>query len=351
MTTAWRTGYTTGSCAAAAARAAALCLFDGLTVAASDIRFPDGARESLPVAYVRKTGNGAEAAVRKDAGDDPDVTDGSLVVVRIEPAAGNRITFAADEGVGTVTLPGLQIPPGQPAINPGPRRMIEQALREITKAGLLVTIAIPGGVEIAARTFNPRLGIEGGLSVLGTSGRVRPFSAPALRDSLRCGLDVAAACGVRAPVLVPGHIGESAANRHFRLRTVQVISVSNEWGFMLDLAAAGDFDALLLAGHPGKLAKLANGEWDTHSSRSGSAVPVVRDLAATTGITLPPDIPTVEGLFEALDDTAARQLGHTAATAVRHAVQARISKPPAAVALINMRGDLLGTAGDLSPWL
>ncbi len=350
MTTALRTGYTTGTCAAAAAKAAALCLFESRYEASVVIGFPDEMREAIPVVDVHQTMDGAQACVRKDAGDDPDVTDGSLVVVRIEPVAGDAIAFAAGEGVGRVTLPGLQIPPGEPAINPGPRRMITQALREVTASGLRVTVSIPGGAALAAKTFNPRLGIEGGLSVLGTSGRVRPFSAPALRDSLRCGLDVAAALGIQAPILVPGHIGENAVKRHYRVQPGQVIPVSNEWDFMLGQVAAGAFDQVLLAGHPGKLAKLANGEWDTHSSRSGSAVPVVRGLADLLGIDLPAECPTVEGLFEALSPDTRRQLGEGTAKAIRCAVHSRFHKPPVAVALINMRGDLLGTDGDLSSW-
>jgi cobalt-precorrin-5B (C1)-methyltransferase len=289
--------------------------------------------------------------VRKDAGDDPDVTDGSLVIVRIEPVDGDDIAFAAGEGVGQVTLPGLQIPPGGPAINPGPRRMIAQALREVTASGLRVTVSIPGGAALAAKTFNPRLGIEGGLSVLGTSGRVRPFSAPALRDSLKCGLDVAAGLGIQAPILVPGNIGEKAVNRHYKVHLGQVIPVSNEWGFMLEQVAGGPFDRVLLAGHPGKLAKMANGEWDTHSSRSGSAVPVVRGVADSLGIEMADGSPTVEGLFEALSPNTCRQLGDATARAIRSAVQSRFYKPLATVVLINMRGDLLGTDGDLSSWL
>jgi len=351
MTTApLRTGYTTGACAAAAAKAAALCLFHGQQADSVEIVFPDGTRDRLPVASVSREGCGATAMVRKDAGDDPDVTDGCSVVVTLEPCDGNRIAFAAGDGVGQVTLPGLQVPPGEPAINHGPRRMIEQALREVTAAGLRVVVSIPGGAALAARTFNPRLGVEGGLSILGTSGRVRPFSAPALRDALRCSLDVAAACGVRAPVLVPGHIGENAAHRFFRLASAQVIPVSNEWGFMLDAAATRGFIALLLLGHPGKLAKLAAGDWDTHSSRSGSAVQLVKALAAKAGLTLPLESPTVEGLFGSLDSESRQRLGRETAVAVLNAVRRRIAHPPTAAALVNMQGELLGSDGDLSAW-
>ena len=262
---------------------------------------------------------------------------------------GGEVRFAAGDGVGTVTKPGLQVPPGEPAINPGPRRMIVAAVRETAMEGATVTISIPGGRELAARTFNPRLGVSGGLSILGTTGRVRPFSVPALRDALACALDVALACGVRAPVLVPGNIGERAARRHFKLTDEQVIHAGNEWGFMLDRAAERPFDRLLVVGHPGKLAKLADGQWDTHSNRSPAATAAVARVAARIGIALPADAETAEGLFEGLAAAARGRLGPALATEVRGAVEARVRRPTA-VALVSMNGDLLGADGDITPW-
>jgi cobalt-precorrin-5B (C1)-methyltransferase len=344
-----RTGFTTGACAAAAAKAAALVLGGARDVTAVGIPFPDGTRVDLPVAFARISEGGAEAAVKKYAGDDPDVTDGALVVASVARDPSDDLVFAAGEGIGTVTKPGLQVPPGEPAINPGPRGMIRAAVREATPAGLRITLSIPGGRDLAAKTFNPRLGVQGGLSILGTTGRVRPFSVPALREALSCALDVALACGVRAPVLVPGHIGERAARRHFVLTDEQVIHVGNEWGFMLSRAAGRNLDRLLLVGHPGKLAKLADGEWDTHSNRSPAALDTVCRLASDLGITLEPGTPTVEGVLEALGKEARQQLGSAVARAVRGAVQARVPQS-AAVVLVNMKGDWLGSDGDVSPW-
>ncbi len=209
--------------------------------------------------------------MRKDAGDDPDVTDGLEVRVTLSWDDAAEATFVAGEGVGTVTKPGLQVPPGEPAINPVPRQMILDAIRDVTPRGVRVEISVPGGREIAAKTFNPRLGIVGGLSILGTTGIVRPYCTRALHDALRCTLDVAAACQVTAPVLVPGNVGARAARRHFSLRDEQLIEVGNAWGFIVDLLAQRAFSAVLLAGHPGKLAKLAAGQWDTHSARSSQA--------------------------------------------------------------------------------
>lgn len=345
-----RSGYTTGACAAAAAKAAALHLFEEDCAMAVDIPFPDGTREALPIEFLCVTATGAEAAVRKDAGDDPDITDGSQVRAHVTLTDTNDITFAAGEGVGTVTLPGLQIPPGEPAINPGPRAMISAALREVAPCGFHVTISILGGKELAAKTFNPRLGVEGGLSILGTSGRVRPFSAPALRDALACSLDVAKACGITLPILVPGNIGEKAARAHFKVGEHQIISVSNEWGFMLDEAQKRNFSALLLVGHPGKLAKLIDGEWDTHSSRSGSAVPIIARLAQNCQIPITATHTTAEGLFAALPESSRKELGQTLAAEIGKIVQSRISGISPAIALINIQGELLGTDGDLQPW-
>jgi cobalt-precorrin-5B (C1)-methyltransferase len=346
-----REGYTTGSCAAAAAKAALLLLAEGRTTEEVEIPLPDGQRRRLPVDHVRRTDEGAEAAVRKDAGDDPDVTNGALITAAVVWIKSNDMEFAAGAGVGTVTKPGLAVPPGKPAINPVPQRMIREAIREITPRGVRVTISIPGGRELAAKTFNPRLGIAGGLSILGTTGIVRPFSCSALRETIRCTLNVAVAAGIRAPVFVPGHIGERAARSHFRVMPEQVVEVGNEWGFALDEAAQKPFAALLMVGHPGKLAKLTADGWDTHSGRSGSALPIVAEMhAEILGRPAAPS-PTVEGIFAALEAEERRRLGDALAAAVKKAVEARIGGRDAiAAVLIDLGGRILGDAGNLLPW-
>ena len=261
------------------------------------------------------------------------------------------MTFVAGEGVGTVTKPGLQIPPGQPAINPVPRQMIAAAVREVTRRGVRVEIAIPGGSEIAAKTFNPRLGIEGGLSILGTTGIVRPYCTQALCDALKCALDVAAACGVTAPVLVPGNIGARAARRHFSLRDEQLIEVGNEWGFVLDLLPQHAFQAVLLLGHPGKLAKLAAGQWDTHSARSDQAARYLGRLVP--GGSRPSRAGQHDGRrrFRRACRRREEDAGRRAGQRVRAAVAGRIGdRLPVAVLLVNMAGQCLGTDGDFSPW-
>ncbi|MBI2191561.1 MAG: cobalamin biosynthesis protein CbiD [Planctomycetes bacterium] len=345
------TGWTTGTCAAAAAKAAALVLCGETPPLEVAVSLPRAHRAIIPILYGKRLADSAEAAARKDAGDDPDITHGAVLVASVRWTPGGKITFAAGEGVGTVTKPGLSVPPGQPAINPAPRQMIHDAIREVTDRGVQVTISIPGGRELAEKTFNPRLGIVGGLSILGTTGIVRPFSSEALRESLRSALSVAVACGVRSPVFVPGHLGERAARNRFRLAVEQVIEVSNEWGFMVDAAVEARLPRLLALGHPGKLAKLAAGEWDTHSSRSGSALPVVLAAAREALGRALPESPTVEGLFKGLPPDERQRLADPLARRIREAIVQRVrGRLEASVVLVGMQADGLGSAGDLSPW-
>lgn len=364
--TAWRTGtasrdpkpgeaaasgFTTGACAAAAAKAALLALVDRPCLPTVDIRLPDGDGLCISVLYARKRGDTAEAAVIKHAGDDPDVTDGAQVVASVSWTQGDGIEFRAGDGIGMVTKKGLSIAPGEPAINPVPRRMISEALREVAPRGIRVVLSIPGGRDLAARTFNPRLGIEGGLSILGTSGRVRPFSCPALRTSLVCCLDVAAAGGTRAPVLVPGRIGARAARLNFQLSEDQVVEIGNEWGFMIDETAGRGFEGVMVLGHPGKLAKLVERNWDTHSSRSRSAVPLVSQMAEVlTGRRVAP-APTVEGVFLSLSAKERRHLGDRLAELIRAALRERAGgRLAVAVVLVDMKGEILGWEGDSPLW-
>jgi cobalt-precorrin-5B (C1)-methyltransferase len=346
-----RTGYTTGSCAAAAAKAAVRLLAGGEAGLLSEIPLPGGARIALPIVHARLTESGAEAAVRKDAGDDPDATHDALILASVAWSGGEEVEFCAGEGVGIVTKPGLAIPPGEPAINPVPRQMIREAVREVTPRGVRVTISIPGGDRIAQKTFNPRIGIVGGLSILGTTGIVRPFSCSAIRETLRCALNVAYGAGVRAPVFVPGHIGEKAARADFRVTDEQVIEVGNEWGFALDEAAQHHFSALLIVGHPGKLAKLTAGDWDTHSGRSGSALPVVEALHVKVLGRPAAQAATVEGLVSDLSVQDKKALGDALAAAIAEVVTKRTKgRFMPAVVLIDLKGRILGMTGDLTPW-
>jgi len=348
-----RMGYTTGACAAAASKAALIRLMgDTGPLDQVALRFATGVRHQLPIAFARSLVDGAEAAVVKDAGDDPDVTHGALVVAKVQWTQEQSIVFRAGDGVGTVTRPGLAMAPGEPAINPGPRRMIRSALRELTDRPVQVTISIPGGGVLAEKTFNPRLGIVNGLSVLGTTGRVRPFSCKALRYALVCALDVARACRVRAPVLVPGNIGWQAARQLFDTTPEQVIEAGNAWGFLLERLERYGFEQMLLLGHPGKLAKLADGQWDTHSARSASAVDTVMRLAEKIVTGEPPVSATTEGIFSALARNERRRLADVLSAAIASTVQAKLGGcPPISVVLVDLKGEPLGKYGDLQAWL
>ncbi|MEI6645224.1 MAG: cobalt-precorrin-5B (C(1))-methyltransferase CbiD [bacterium] len=349
-----REGFTTGACAAAAVKASLMTWVDADVRADSvDIPFPSGERFSFPIEWINRCDRYAEAAVRKDAGDDPDITQGVLIVARVAWCAGHDIVFEAGAGVGRVTKPGLSIPPGEPAINPGPRNMMRAAIREVSDRGVCVTVSIPGGEELANKTFNPRLGIVGGLSVLGTTGRVRPFSCQAIRCSVACELDVAKAAGITHPVLVPGHIGERSARRHLKLSEDQLIEVGNEWGFVLEGLLKYNFEHVLLWGHPGKLAKLAGEEWDTHSSRSRSAIEIIREyLQCGADIRVcANEAVTAEGFFEQLEEFTQKSIANRLSQVIAEAAQSTyVGCGRLSVALVNLAGDLLGSYGGLEKW-
>ena len=286
-------GYTTGACAQAAVRAAGLSLAGGPFPSDSDAAISPGATLKNPVAVVLPGGEEAvfEAtihaaglcSVTKDAGDDPDITDGVEVFARLEPRRDGRFAVKAGEGVGRVTLPGLSIKPGRPAINPVPLKEVRREASRLLPGGASITVSIPGGEELAARTFNPRLGILGGLSILGTTGRVEPWSTRAYQESLLPQLDVALAAGIKRPALVPGAKGEKAALR-LGFEAEEIIQAGNFFGMMLAAAAARGYRKLALVGHASKIAKIARGDFDTHSRRSGAPLDVLADCARAAGL-------------------------------------------------------------------
>ena len=264
-------GYTTGTCAAAAACAAAQLLLTGRPVPSVSILTPKGIRLNLPVEESTCEDGRAICAVKKYAGDDPDVTDGVLIYAYVEKIGGNEIEIDGGVGVGRVTKPGLDQPVGNAAINRVPRQIIEQEVLSVCRAngwkgGLHVEICVPGGEELAKKTFNPQLGIQGGVSILGTSGIVEPMSTQALIDTVALALRQARAQGSRRVVLTPGNYGEAFLQEGgVELGQVPVVKCSNFIGDALDEAAVLGFQDVLLVGHAGKLIKLAGGIMNTHS--------------------------------------------------------------------------------------
>lgn len=295
-----RWGYTTGSCAAAAAKGATCMLDRGEILTQVTINTPSGKTLTLPLIDQVISKKKARCAVVKDAGDDPDVTHGIKIFAEVELSKGKEIEIFGGEGVGVVTKPGLQVPVGYPAINPVPRKMIEQSVREVTHKGVKVIISVPGGEEIAKKTFNPKLGILGGISIIGTTGLVEPKSLDAYKTSLLCSLDVAKAQGFSHIILVPGNIGARAVKKLLSPQEDQLIQMGDFVGFMLKKVALRDFKKVILAGHPGKLAKLIAGDFDTHSKRSKSALSIVSQMAKKlyNSFQIPEEISSVEGIIQ-----------------------------------------------------
>ena len=276
-------GYTTGTCAAAAAKAAAIMLFSGEEIREVRITVPAGETLLLEVEEIVRHSDVVSCAVRKDAGDDPDITHGMLVFAEVKKVSAVRQETDADpeadpvrivleggEGIGRVTKPGLEQPVGAPAINKVPRKMITEALRQAAgEAGfcgtLRVTISAPEGKTLAKKTFNPRLGIVGGLSILGTTGIVEPMSEQALTETILLEMKVQKQEGIQTLCLVPGNYGSDFLKDELSFSPDRAVKCSNYVGEALDMAVVLGFPRVLLVGHIGKFAKLAAGVMNTHS--------------------------------------------------------------------------------------
>ncbi len=268
-----RRGWTTGACAAAAARAAYEGWLTGNFPDPVAIGLPGGARPRFALALAERDENEARAGIVKDAGDDPDVTHGALVISAVRPGPPRSgLSFRAGAGIGTVTRPGLPLAVGEPAINPGPRRMIAAALAEFDSAAappdLIVSVSIPGGEALAAKTLNGRLGIVGGLSVLGTTGIVIPYSCSSWIHSIQRGIDVARAAGLMHIAAATGSTSEAAVARLYDLPEIALLDMGDFVGGTLKYLRRHPVPRLTLAGGFGKLAKLAAGHLDLHSARS-----------------------------------------------------------------------------------
>ncbi|WP_133510483.1 cobalt-precorrin-5B (C(1))-methyltransferase [Candidatus Thiosymbion oneisti] len=286
-----RTGFTTGACAAAAARAATLGLVGDRVPARVDCELPRGQAVRFAVTEGRCDGSCAHAVVVKDAGDDPDRTHGARLTadVRLLPAAPGRLLIEGGPGVGTVTMPGLGLAVGGPAINPVPRRNIADNVRAVAgsllvRQGLAVRISVPGGEKIAQRTLNPRLGILGGISILGTSGIVYPYSTASFRATVVQGIRVAAAQGQGIVVLTTGRRTEKFALRELaHLAPVCFVQMGDFLSAALDTVVAVGIGEVVIGGMVGKLTKMAQGASMTHAGRGAVDMDLLADLAAEIG--------------------------------------------------------------------
>ena len=284
-----RLGYTTGSCAAAASKAAAIMLLTGKEVQLLRLLTPKGLELELEVEDIKTEKDAVSCAIRKDSGDDPDVTHGALVYSRVSFSDEPGVHIDGGIGVGRVTKPGLDQPVGNAAINSTPRRMIRENLEEVMEmtsyeGGLDVMISIPKGVELAKKTFNPRLGIEGGISVIGTTGIVEPMSEKALTDTIMVELRQKRELGYEYALLTPGNYGSDFIRDGLGLDPEWAVQTSNFIGDSIDMCVKLGFKGALLIGHIGKLVKIAGNMMNTHSKYGDCRMEILGSAAAAFGV-------------------------------------------------------------------
>ena len=330
-----RCGYTTGTCAALAAAGAAQLLLTGRAPDHLTLRTPKGLRVTVEPEFCRLCGeHAAVCGVAKDAGDDIDVTDGLVIVATVTPSPTPGVSIDGGAGVGRVTKPGLDQPVGAAAINHVPRQMIQQQVLAVCEgtgydAGLTVTISVPGGEEAAKRTFNPQLGVQGGISILGTSGIVEPMSEQALVDTIAVELRQAAATGSSRLILTPGNYGADFLHAQgLDALGIPVVKCSNFIGDALEIGAGLPFAHVLLVGHIGKLVKLAGGIMNTHSRYADCRTELFCAHAALCGA----DAATCHALMDAaatdacLDILDAAQLREPVMASLLTAIQTHLDR-------------------------
>ena len=338
-----RRGWTTGACATAAVKAAFAALRTGSFPDPVTITLPKGETPAFPLALEELGEGWARAGIIKDAGDDPDVTHGCMVVATVREG-GTGIRFKAGPGVGMVTKGGLPIPPGEPAINPVPRQMMGQVIAELGGTGAEIEISIPGGEALAAKTWNPRLGIVGGLSILGTTGIVHPFSCAAWIASIHRGIDVARAMGLAHVAGCTGSTSEDAVRAHFGLPLEAMLDMGDFAGGLLKYLRTHPVARVTIGGGFGKMTKLAQGALDLHSGRSQVELDYLAALA--------PELPRTQVLAantaqEVLEMAQGINLAERVAEAALVTVKAVLKDAPvaASVMVVSRKGEILSHAG------
>jgi len=340
-----RRGWTTGACATAATKAALMALWGGGFPEHVSITLPKGETPDFAVVNTRAGKGWAEAGIIKDAGDDPDVTHGAEVRVRVSASAGG-VVFAAGEGVGIVTKPGLPVPVGEPAINPKPREMICGVVKELASTygkhtDITVTVSIVNGAALALKTWNPRLGIKGGLSVLGTTGVVRPFSCSAWIASIHRGVDVARASGQTHVAGCTGATSEATVQALYGLPDHAMLDMGDFAGGLLKYIRRHPVARLTIGGGIGKITKLAQGAVDLHSGRSQV------DFAVLAGMVGDERLAKVNSALEAYEiagEKMADQVANQALVAVRGILRDTDTKVD--IVLIDRAGNIIARANE-----
>ncbi len=327
-----RRGFTTGTCAALASKAAATMVLSGGTVTEIQVETPRGLTVTASVVDIEVTETAVTCAVIKDGGDDIDATHGAKICATVSKIQGETQIFGG-VGVGTVTKAGLDQPPGSPAINSGPRRQILDGLADVSRTfsyenGFDVTISVPQGCAIAPKTFNPQIGITGGISILGTTGSVEPRSLKALLDSLAVEVRVLGANGAKTAIITPGNYGEHFLESYPQLADIPQIKSANFIGDTIDIAAENGFTQVLLVGHLGKMSKISGGIMNTHSKTADCRTELFTAHAALAGC----DQKTAENLMSAatsdgcLDILDTQNLTNTVLSSMTAAAQKNLSR-------------------------
>lgn len=313
-----RCGYTTGSCATAAAKAAAQMLLSGKKTDKVSIVTPKQIDLDLEVSCAKIGMGYAECAIAKDSGDDPDITNGLLIFARVEFSKSglhgeNDIVITGGKGVGKVTKPGLDQPVGEYAINSVPRNMIKKELEDICKennyaGGLRVVISVPEGEKIAGKTYNPKMGIEGGISIIGTSGIVEPMSSAALVDTIRLEIKMRKASGYKNLLLSLGNYSENFLSENMPVALDKSVKCSNFIGEAIEMALEYEFESVLIVGHTGKLVKLGAGIMNTHSSQADGRMEVLVTCGLLAGADTEylkkiPECVTTDAAFDILSES------------------------------------------------
>ncbi|MBO4524742.1 cobalt-precorrin-5B (C(1))-methyltransferase CbiD [Ruminococcus sp.] len=306
-----RCGYTTGSCAAAAAKAAAEMLMTGREVVSVELLTPKGIKLCLDVNNQKLSDDSASCSIVKDSGDDPDITNGISVFAEVSTAV-SGVEIIGGNGIGRVTKAGLDQPVGEAAINTVPRRMIYEAVMEIAEkygysGGFRVKISVPDGCDIAAKTYNPRMGIEGGISIIGTSGIVEPMSNTALVETIRTEAKMRRAEGQRNMLLTLGNYSESFVQNELAFSLERSVTCSNFIGDAIDIGLELGFESILIVGHIGKLVKLGAGIMNTHSSWADGRMDVLVTCGVIAGVDVDtlkkiPDCVTADAAMDILDE-------------------------------------------------
>lgn len=280
-----RSGYTTGSCAAAGAKAALLMAIGDVVPDKVIVLSPQGLEITVPVKSVQKLEDGWQSIVIKDGGDDPDITHGTEVVTSVRLREDAKVIISGGIGVGKITKAGLAVPIGEAAINPGPRAMLNQVVRDVLgeQRGCEITVSVPDGESLAKHTLNPTLGIVGGISIIGTTGIVRPMSEESFKKSLEPQINVALAAGFDTLTLVPGKIGEEAAVNNFGIPRECIVQTSNFIGHMLECCVREKVKRVIIFGHIGKLSKIAAGIFHTHNRMADARMETLAAYSASIG--------------------------------------------------------------------